>query len=288
MRAAAQAEPLPGLFEIPAAPMETLIPTGPWKLVDGCVCAPKGFRAQGPACLPACSPAAWPALRCSPAPQGARPHPGRAPRSRRPLTCCICLQPAGMYAGLRAAGTKGDLALIVCDTDATVAGVFTLNVMCAAPVTYCKERLAAKGTTRAVLVSAADSPPRGAAPAVAGCLAANHWLQGTGYKALAVADYSTAGGGVPPPQAVRMDRLGRRPGERRRASLTGAAPRPCRLLVPAATSTNRRATPARPPGRSGQRGAGQCRHRRGRLPGQPRVGGGRGRRSGRAGRGRPA
>ena len=32
-------------FDIPAAPI--LIPKGPWKEVDGCVCAPKGFKAQG-------------------------------------------------------------------------------------------------------------------------------------------------------------------------------------------------------------------------------------------------
>ncbi len=32
-------------FSIPAAPI--LIPKGPWKEIDGCVCAPKGFRAQG-------------------------------------------------------------------------------------------------------------------------------------------------------------------------------------------------------------------------------------------------
>ena len=34
-----------GEFGIPAAPI--LIPKGPWKEVDGCVNAPKGFKAQG-------------------------------------------------------------------------------------------------------------------------------------------------------------------------------------------------------------------------------------------------
>lgn len=34
-----------------------------------------------------------------------------------------------MYGGLRAKGNKADLALIVCDTEAVAAGVFTLNVM---------------------------------------------------------------------------------------------------------------------------------------------------------------
>lgn len=32
-------------FDIPAAPI--LLPEGPWKEIDGCVCAPKGFKAQG-------------------------------------------------------------------------------------------------------------------------------------------------------------------------------------------------------------------------------------------------
>jgi N-acetylglutamate synthase/N-acetylornithine aminotransferase len=58
-----------------------------------------------------------------------------------------------MYGGLRAKGTKADLALIVCDGEAVAAGVFTLNVMCAAPVLYCKEVLEKRETVRAVLVS---------------------------------------------------------------------------------------------------------------------------------------
>ena len=57
-----------------------------------------------------------------------------------------------MFAGLRAKGDKADLALITCPTGATAAGVFTLNVMCAAPVTYCKEVLAKTDTIKAVLV----------------------------------------------------------------------------------------------------------------------------------------
>lgn len=55
-----------------------------------------------------------------------------------------------MHAKLRASGPKADLALIACDVDATVAGTFTLNVMCAAPVTYCKEVLERQQTVRAV------------------------------------------------------------------------------------------------------------------------------------------
>lgn len=32
-------------FDIPQAPV--LISPGPWREIDGCVCAPKGFKAQG-------------------------------------------------------------------------------------------------------------------------------------------------------------------------------------------------------------------------------------------------
>lgn len=56
----------------------------------------------------------------------------------------------GVYAGLRASGKKGDLALVVADAPATAAGAFTTNVMCAAPVTFCKEVLAKRPAVRAV------------------------------------------------------------------------------------------------------------------------------------------
>ncbi len=36
---------LPGSFDIPAAPI--LIPEGPWKVIEGGVTAPAGFKAQG-------------------------------------------------------------------------------------------------------------------------------------------------------------------------------------------------------------------------------------------------
>ena len=55
-----------------------------------------------------------------------------------------------MAGGLRAAGPKADIALIVADSDAVVGGAFTQNVMCAAPVIYCKEVLAKTSTSRAV------------------------------------------------------------------------------------------------------------------------------------------
>ncbi|KAK9790578.1 hypothetical protein WJX73_002871 [Symbiochloris irregularis] len=94
-------------FRLPAAPV--LITPGPWKEVDGSVCAPKGFKAQG------------------------------------------------MHGGLRAASKKADLALIVADADAASAGAFTTNVLCAAPVTFCRNVLEAKQTARAVLINAGQA-----------------------------------------------------------------------------------------------------------------------------------
>lgn len=63
----------------------------------------------------------------------------------------------GVYAGLRAAGKKADLSLVVADEPAAAAGVFTLNVMCAAPVTYCKDVLAKKDAVKAVLTNAGQA-----------------------------------------------------------------------------------------------------------------------------------
>lgn len=54
-----------------------------------------------------------------------------------------------MAGGLRA-GKKADLALIACDQDAVIGGAFTQNIMCAAPVIYCKEVMQANDTVRAV------------------------------------------------------------------------------------------------------------------------------------------
>jgi glutamate N-acetyltransferase/amino-acid N-acetyltransferase len=63
---------------------------------------------------------------------------------------------AGITAGLKPSGLP-DLALIVSDVDAIAAGVFTTNQVCAAPVTYCRQRLQAKGSARAVLVNAGQA-----------------------------------------------------------------------------------------------------------------------------------
>jgi N-acetylglutamate synthase/N-acetylornithine aminotransferase len=56
----------------------------------------------------------------------------------------------GMHAGLRASGPKADLALIFADSEAVAAGVFTTNVMCAAPVIFDRQILEKSDVVRAV------------------------------------------------------------------------------------------------------------------------------------------
>jgi len=53
-------------------------------------------------------------------------------------------------------GQKRDLALIVSETPATVAGLFTTNQVCAAPVKVCVERLK-KGTAQVVVVNSGNA-----------------------------------------------------------------------------------------------------------------------------------
>src|SRR5262245_20883669 len=48
---------------------------------------------------------------------------------------------AGIHSGLRPDPDRLDLALVVSDTPAAAAGVFTQNRVCAAPVRICRERL---------------------------------------------------------------------------------------------------------------------------------------------------
>ncbi|KAG2497664.1 hypothetical protein HYH03_004403 [Edaphochlamys debaryana] len=63
----------------------------------------------------------------------------------------------GAHAGLRASGKKADLALVVADAPATAAGTFTQNVMCAAPVLYCKDVLKRNQKIKAVLTNAGQA-----------------------------------------------------------------------------------------------------------------------------------
>src|SRR6478736_9317121 len=53
-------------------------------------------------------------------------------------------------------GNKRDLALIVSDTAATVAGMFTTNQVCAAPVKVCVERVK-KGKAQAIVVNSGNA-----------------------------------------------------------------------------------------------------------------------------------
>src|SRR3982751_4878820 len=48
---------------------------------------------------------------------------------------------AGVHCGVRPDGDRRDLALVVSDTPAAAAGVFTQNRVVAAPVRVCRERL---------------------------------------------------------------------------------------------------------------------------------------------------
>jgi glutamate N-acetyltransferase / amino-acid N-acetyltransferase len=63
---------------------------------------------------------------------------------------------AGIAAGLKASGAK-DLALILSDTDAIAAGVFTTSQVRAACVDYCRQRLNAKASARAILCNAGQA-----------------------------------------------------------------------------------------------------------------------------------
>src|SRR2546421_12493160 len=53
-------------------------------------------------------------------------------------------------------GNKRDLTVIVSDTPATVAGMFTTNQVCAAPVKVCVERVK-RGTAQAIVVNSGNA-----------------------------------------------------------------------------------------------------------------------------------
>src|SRR5512145_1500034 len=73
-------------------------------------------------------------------------------------------QAAGVFCDIKRLGTgkgsdkgkKRDLALIVSEAPATVAGMFTTNQACAAPVKVCVERVR-KGRTQAVVVNSGNA-----------------------------------------------------------------------------------------------------------------------------------
>ena len=63
---------------------------------------------------------------------------------------------AGITAGLKPSGLP-DLALILSDVEAIAAGVFTNTQVRAAPVDYCRQRLQAKASARAILCNAGQA-----------------------------------------------------------------------------------------------------------------------------------
>ncbi|MEO1093387.1 MAG: bifunctional ornithine acetyltransferase/N-acetylglutamate synthase [Cyanobacteria bacterium J06638_28] len=63
---------------------------------------------------------------------------------------------AGVAAGLKPSGAQ-DLALIVSDTDAIAAGVYTTSQVRAACVDYCQQRLEAKAAAQAILINAGQA-----------------------------------------------------------------------------------------------------------------------------------
>src|SRR5438105_5195691 len=64
-----------------------------------------------------------------------------------------CYRYAGIHSGLRSEPERLDLALVVSDTPAAAAGVFTQNQVRAAPVRICQERLPARDARGVVVCS---------------------------------------------------------------------------------------------------------------------------------------
>ena len=71
------------------------------------------------------------------------------------ITAVAGIRAAGVHAGIKAADAK-DVALIVTDVPATVAGVFTKNSVTAAPVLVCREHLS-DGRAQAVIVNSGNA-----------------------------------------------------------------------------------------------------------------------------------
>ncbi|MYH81850.1 bifunctional glutamate N-acetyltransferase/amino-acid acetyltransferase ArgJ [Candidatus Poribacteria bacterium] len=71
------------------------------------------------------------------------------------ITAVPGVRAAGVHAGIKAADTK-DVALIVTDTPAPAAGVFTKNSVTAAPVIVCREHLS-DGRAQAVIVNSGNA-----------------------------------------------------------------------------------------------------------------------------------
>src|SRR6266568_5903202 len=83
---------------------------------------------------------------------------------RGSITAPCGFKAAGVFCDIKRLGTgkgsnkgpKRDLALIVSETLATVAGMFTTNQVCAAPVKVCVERMK-QGTAQVVVVNSGNA-----------------------------------------------------------------------------------------------------------------------------------
>lgn len=69
------------------------------------------------------------------------------------VTSALGFRAAGVHSGIKKKKDALDLALLVSDTPADAAGVFTLNEVKAAPVLFCKQRLAGRNKIRALVVN---------------------------------------------------------------------------------------------------------------------------------------
>jgi len=96
-----------------------------------------------------------------------KPNPPGKPNPAGPITCPAGFRFAAVAAGIRESGAPGrrDLAAVVSDTPCAAAGVFTVNRVCAAPVSYGASRLPAMGI-RAIVANSGNANaltgPRGA------------------------------------------------------------------------------------------------------------------------------
>ena len=90
--------------------------------------------------------------------------------------------PKGFRAGAAAANFKkagrDDLGIIVSDTTAVLAGMFTQNLFKAAPVLVCQEILASRGTARAVLANSGQANACTGAEGLANCRATQAMVAG--------------------------------------------------------------------------------------------------------------
>ena len=104
--------------------------------------------------------------------------------------------PKGFRAGAAAANFKkagrDDLGIIVSDTTAVLAGMFTQNLFKAAPVLVCQEILASRGTARAVLANSGQANACTGAEGLANCRATQAMVAGlTGLEADEILPLST-------------------------------------------------------------------------------------------------